>query len=110
MTAQLVWKHAATATNFGVVWGIQAQALTDDDAMDTAFGTAVTVTDAGGTTNDIYKTAETSAFTLGGTPQEGDYIIFQIYRKAADAADTMTIDAGLLGARIFFTTNASNEV
>jgi hypothetical protein len=53
VSAVFVWSHAATATNFGIVWGIQALAVSDDDALDAAFGTAQTVTDTGGTTNDL---------------------------------------------------------
>ena len=70
VTALFVWSHAATATNFGVVWGIQGLAVSDDDALDAAFGTAQTVTDTGGTTSDLYRSPETAAVTIGGTPAE----------------------------------------
>lgn len=109
MKAKFVWSHAATATNFGVVWAIQGLSLSDDDAGDTAFGTAVTVTDTGGTTNDIYVTAETAAFTLGNTPNEGDLVVFQVYRDAANGSDTMTIDARLMGVMLYWTSNAASE-
>lgn len=109
VTAVFVWKHAATATNFAVVWGIQGVSLSNDDAADTAFGTAVTVTDTGGTTNDIYLSDETAAITIGNTPAEGDWVCFQIYRDADAGGDTMTIDAGLLGVLLLWTNNASND-
>ena len=109
MTAKFIWKHAATTVNFGVVWGIQAVALSDAENLDTAFGVAVTVADTGGNTSFNYTTAESSAFTVGSTPAEGDWLVFQVYRKAADGADTLAIDAGLLGVMLYFTTDASNE-
>ncbi len=109
MTAVFVWSHASTTTNFGVVWGIQGLAISDDDALDTAFGTAVTVTDTGGTTNDIYRTSETSAFTIGNSPAENDVVTFQVYRNATDGSDTMAIDARLHGVMLFYTTNAVTD-
>lgn len=109
ITAQFRWSHAATTTNFGVVWGIQAVGVSDDDTIAVNFGTAQTVTDTGGTTNDLYHSAETSAVTIGGTPAEGDTVFFRVYRKSGDASDTMTIDARLHSVVIFVTTNADND-
>lgn len=109
VTAAFTWKHAATTVNFGVVWGIQGVALSDDDAADTAFGTAQTVTDTGGTTNDIYISATTSAVTIGGTPAAQDWVCFQVYRDAAAGGDTMAIDAGLLGVTLYYTTDAATD-
>ena len=103
------WSHAATTSNFGVVWGIQAVAVSYDDAIAVAFGTAQSVTDTGGTTNDLYVSAETSAMTVGGTPAAGDTVFFRVYRKAADASDNMAIDARLHGVDIFVTTDAGTD-
>jgi hypothetical protein len=109
LTYQIEWSHAATATNFGVAWAVEAVAKSDNDAGDVAFGTAVQVTDTGGTTNNKYLTAESGALTVGGTPAAGDVVEFQIKRVPADAADTMAIDARLEGIRIFYTTNTAND-
>lgn len=109
VTAQFLWSHPSTATNFGVVWGLQGVAISDDDTVDAAYGTAQTVTDTGGTTSDLYITSATSAITLAGSPAEGDMVAFRVYRKAADASDTMTVDARLHGVRLFFTTNAGTD-
>lgn len=107
--AQFVWSHPSTATNFGVAFGIQGLALSNDDALDAAFGTAQEVTDTGGTTDDIYITAETAAITIGGSPAEGDYVVFQVYRKPADAGDTLAVDARLLGVKLIYTTDTGND-
>jgi hypothetical protein len=109
VTAQFCWSHASTTTNFGVVWGIQGVALSDDDAADTAFGTAQTVADTGGTTNDIYWTIATSAVTISGTPATGDIVVFQVYRLPSDGSDTMAVDARLHGVKLFYTNTALTD-
>jgi len=109
VTFQPVWSHASTATNFGVVWALQAVARSDDDAGDVAFGTEQTSTDTGGTTNDIYIGPESSAITIAGTPAAGDTVQFQIKRNPSDGSDTLAIDARLHGIRLFYTTNASTD-
>jgi hypothetical protein len=109
ITARFRWSHAATTTNFDCVWGIQAVAVGDNEAINQAYGTAVEVTDTGGTTNRLYVSDETAAFTVAGTPADGDTIFFRVYRKAAAAADTLAIVARLHSVDLFVTTNAEND-
>lgn len=109
ITAVPIWAHPATTTNFGTVWGVSALALSNDDAIDTAFGTAQTSTDTGGTTADVYHGPATSAVTIGNTPAEGDTVIFQVSRNPADGSDTMAVDGWLVGIEITITTNAAND-
>lgn len=109
ITAQFRWSHAATTTSFDVIWGLQAVAVSDDDPIAVAYGTAQEVTDTGGTTNDLYITAETAAITVGGLPQAGDSVFFRVYRKAAAAGDTLAIDARLHSVVIFITTDADTD-
>lgn len=109
LVCQFIWSHAATTTNFGVVWAIEAVGFGNDDPADTALGTAVQVADTGGTTNDIYITNETAALTVGGTPVPEEYVVFQVKRVPADAADTMAIDARLLGVKIHYTTDTAKD-
>jgi hypothetical protein len=98
-----VWSHAATVTNFGVVWGLDAVAISDDDAMDVAFGTAQTSTDTGGTTNDSYQGPESSAITIAGSPAVGDLVMYRIHRDPSDGNDTLAIDARLHGVLLLYT-------
>lgn len=108
ITAQFRWTTAATTGN--VVWGIQAVAFSDDDALDAAFGTAQTVTDgASAAASDLLTSSETSAVTIAGTPAEGDVVTFRVYRDAASGSDTMTGDAKLIAVDLFITTNAAND-
>ena len=109
ITARFRWSHAATTTNFGVMWAIQAVAVGDNEAINQAYGTAAEVTDTGGTTNRLFVSDETAAFTVAGTPADGDTIFFRVYRKAAAAADTLAIVARLHGVDLFVTTNAEND-
>lgn len=109
LIAQFVWSHPSTTTNFDAIFGIQAVAFANDDAADTAFGTAVTVTDTGGTTNDIYLTAETSAFTVAGSPGAEEYVVFQVYRNATSGSDNLAVDARLHGVKIHYTTAALTD-
>lgn len=109
VTAQFFWTHPSTATNFGVAWAIQAVAFADSDALDTAFGTAVVRTDTGGTTDDVFVSAESGAVTIAGTPGDNEMVIFQVFRDVSDAADNMAVDAKLLGVKLFYTTDAAND-
>jgi hypothetical protein len=109
VTCVPIWSHAATTTNFGVVWGFSGRAFSNDDAGDAAFGTAQTSTDTGGTTNDNYEGPETSAITIAGTPVAGDEIVIQVSRNPADAADTMAIDARLHGVVFYYTIDSLKD-
>jgi hypothetical protein len=109
VTAAMVWSHAATTTNFGVAWFLQGVAISNDDAGDVAFGTAVGSVDTGGTTNDIYISPTTAAITIGGTPAANDYVMFQIYRDVSDGGDTLAIDARLHGVQLYYTVDAGTD-
>ena len=106
---QFGWSHASTTTNFAVVWGAQGIALGDDDAQGAAFGTAQTVTDTGGTTDDLYISGLTAAITLPGWPAAGDMICLQVYRDATAGGDTLAVDARLQFIRILYTASAPND-
>lgn len=104
-----VWSHAATVTNFGVVWGLDAVAISDDDTLDVAFGTEQTSADTGGTTNDLYHGPESSAITIAGTPTTNDLVQYRIHRNPAHASDTMAVDARLHGVTVHYTTDAETD-
>lgn len=103
VSAQFLWSHASTTTNFGVVWGIQAVAVSDADLLDVAYGTAQTITDTGGATNVLYISPETSAITIAGTPAVGDMVCFRVYRDATAGADTLAINARLHAVKLYYT-------
>lgn len=107
LTATFLWSSASGTGN--VVWGLQAVAISDDDVLDAAFGTAVTVTDAVTAAGDLMQSAETGAMTVAGTPAAGDWVVFQVYRDAANGSDTFAGDARLHGVALFYTTSALND-
>lgn len=107
--AQFIWSTVATSGD--VIWALQATAIADDNPIDTAWGTAQTVTDtAKATASDIAITAETSAITVAGTPAAEEYVQFRVYRDADAAGDTINAnDCRLHGVKIHYTTNAAND-
>lgn len=101
VTAQFLWSHGSTVTNFGVVWQLQGLACGDGDGIAASFGAGITVTDTGGATNTLYASPESSAITIGGSPVENDVVYFRLSRVSTDGADTLAVDAKLHGIRLF---------
>lgn len=107
---QFVWEAGTTPGSGDVVWGVRAKAVGDGDELDSAWGTAQTVTDtyqASGT--KLHATAETAVVTPAGTWAEEDLILVEIYRDAANGADTYTQEARLIGVRHHYTINAATD-
>ena len=100
ITARFYWTAASGSGD--VIWGIQGRAFANDDALDTAAGTAQTVTDTLIAANDMHVSSATSAVTIGGTPAANTPIQFTLYRDANAAGDTLAVDARFLGVEIIF--------
>jgi len=101
----------ANSTDTGTTsWALQGVALADNGDLNTAFGTAVapTAKAMSGTANDLAVTAESGAVTIAGSPSTDEYVFFQISRDVS--ADDLNADAKLLGVKLFFTTDAANDV
>ena len=109
VTFQSFW--SCTGTNTGTVcFALQGVAVSSDDTLDVAMGTAVpnTALAASGTANDLMVNAESGAVTIAGSPAAGDECFFNIFRDVS--ADDQTADARLLGIKLYFTTDAANDV
>ena len=106
---QVFW--TANSTNTGdCIWNLKGVGIADNDAIDTAFGTAVAITDAhSGTANDLNVTAQSGSVTIAGSPAADEDVFFNISRDANNGSDTFTGDAKLLGIKIFFATNLPND-
>lgn len=102
------WSHGATTTNFGVAFSLQAVSIADDEALDSAFGAAVTVADTGGTTDDRYWSAWSDPVTIAGAG-EGEDQLFQIYRNVSDAGDNLAVDARLEGLKLRISFDKGND-
>ena len=108
VTFQPFW--TVTGTNTGTVaWQLAAGAITNDESINTAFGTQVATTALAfsGTSNDLMVSAESGAVTIAGSPAANDMCFFQINRDVS--ADTQSGAARLLGIKLFFTTDAAND-
>ena len=109
LTYQVYWTPGSTNTG-DCIFGLQAVACADNDTIDVAYGTAVTVTDAGiGTVEDQQISSESGAVTVAGSPAAGELTYFQLFRDANAGGDTFSADARVLGVKIFFTTDAAND-
>jgi len=109
ITYQCYWTPSNTNTG-NCLFQLQGVAVGDGDTIDVAYGTAVTVTDAGiGTVEDQQISPVSSAVTIAGSPAAGEQTYFQLLRLADDGSDTFTGDARVLGIRLFFTTDAAND-
>ena len=108
VTFQPFW--TVTGTNTGTVaWQLAGVAITNDESINTAFGTQVATTALAfsGTSNDLMVSVESGAVTIAGSPAAADMCFFQINRDIS--ADTQTGDARLLGVKLLFTTDAAND-
>jgi hypothetical protein len=95
-SVKFVWSYSSGSGD--VVWGAQAYLYADNTALDTAFGTAQTVTDSGLGVNIHHESDATPAITPGGTVQAGRPCWLQIYRDAANGSDTLGVDANFIAA------------
>ena len=109
VTFKVYWTSEATDTD-GCAWGLSAVALADSDSLNTAFGTAVVVTDdAISAAKDLYITAESGAVTVAGSPAAGELCYFNIFRDVSDGNDDMAEDAKLIGVKVFYTADDVHE-
>ena len=91
------------------MWNLQAVAVSDDDPIAAAFGTAQTSTDTGGTTNDLYASPESAAITVAGSPAAEDMVFFRLSRVTGNGSDTMAVDARLHGITVYVDTDQSTD-
>jgi hypothetical protein len=105
---QVFW--TPSTTNPGdCIWGLQGVSVADGATIDVAFGTAVTVTDAGiGTVEDQQVSAVSGDVTITNAAVDTQ-TYFQIFRDANAGGDTFTGVSRLLGIKLFFTTDAAND-
>lgn len=98
------WENASGTGN--VVWGLQGVAISNDDPIDAAMGSAVEVTDGVTASGDLMVSDLSTAVTIGGTPANMDTIFFQVYRDGAAGGDTLNaIDADMLSVDILVGVN-----
>lgn len=107
LTFRVDWTAASGSGD--VIWLLSCLARSNDDAIDTAFGSEISVTDTLLATGDAHQSAETSAVTPGGTWAEGDNLWCRVQRDANAAGDTIAADVKLLGVRALYSINAFTD-
>ncbi len=106
VTFQVFWSGIASADD--VDWALQGVAFGDNDSIDTAYGTAVVVTDnAQGAVEECLVSAESGDVTIAGSPADDQLCYFRIFRDVS--GDAMAGDARLHGIKLFFTTDTAND-
>jgi hypothetical protein len=108
VTFRPLWTASSGTVGQGVVWALQALGRSDDDALDAAYGTEQVSADAVLALGDVHRGPESAPIAVS-TLAEGDLVFFRIKRNVADAADTLTGDARLIGLELYLTTNAGTD-
>lgn len=107
VTAQFYW--TAASGSGGVAFALEGIAISDDDALNTAYGTEQVATDTLIAANDLHISAATSAITIGGTPADADLVWLRVKRVPANGSDTLAVDAKLIGVKLLFTVDQGND-
>ena len=108
VTFQFFWSGLAATT--GVVMKLEGVAVGDNDTIDVAYGTAVSLLDdAQGAINEMLVSSESTAITIAGTPAVDQLCYFRIGRNVSDSNDDMAGDCRIHGIKIFFTTDAASD-
>lgn len=108
LTYRVFWTGLANTGD--VLWDLQGAFMADDQTINSAYGTAVELTDThSNVANDMMITGESAGVTLSGTPADHGIASLQLSRNADDAGDTYTHDARLIGVLLHFTTDVSTD-
>ena len=104
---KVYWTCTGGSSTQTISLNLAGRAFSDDDALDTAFGTAIAVTDTYIADNDVHVTSYSTAVTIAGSPVAGDNVVFQLNRDVA--ADNLGVDCEVLGILLEVSTNKSNS-
>lgn len=99
--AFVYWTADAGAGN--VAWKIQLLFRSNDDPLDAAFGAETEIVDTFIVADDNHI-SPSGTLTVTGSA-DNDLLIVQVVRDPADAQDTFTGDAQLLGVKLVITTD-----
>ncbi len=97
ITVSITWSHPA-ASSFDCMWAVDALSVGNDDSFDQNWGTQVTSLDSGGTTHDMYTTADMEVTASNATA--GNVIIIRVGRLGSNGSDDLNVDAWLVSVNI----------
>jgi hypothetical protein len=104
VTAVFYWTAAAGSADQTIAWAIQMASRANDEAIDAAWGTAVTVSDALIATGDVHVSAASGAITPAGTPAGGELLFVRVMRDVSE--DNLAGDARLIAIKIEYGVSA----
>lgn len=87
-------------TTGSTFFNLQAVAMSNNEAMDAAYGSAVAVELFAGTANSLRISTLSGVVTIGGSPQAGDLINFRFYR--ASGLNTLASVVNVLGVKLYW--------
>lgn len=103
------WAKTGADTD-GVAWTLQGVAQADDDPINVAFGSIVTVIDYGsGIARDMLISDESTAVTIAGSPGDDEHVYFRFGRDPTNGSDVATEDAELIGIDLFYKLEAESD-
>ena len=94
---RVFWTNAGGGSAETVDWTLEGRSLADDDAIDQATGTAVTVTDTWIAQGDMHVSAWSGDVTITGAGA-GEYVHLEVGRDVSE--DDLTGDARLMAIQI----------
>jgi len=101
---KLYWTNTAGLTTETIDFDLAAVAFANDDAIDTAVGSAQNVTDTWLAQGDMHITAFCSTpITIAGSPAAGEEVHFKLSRDVA--SDDLTGDCDVIGIILEYTVN-----
>ena len=106
-TLRLLW--SAGSGSGSVRFMVQAAAIGDDEALDTAFPAAVAVEDGLHAADDLHRSPESAAIVAAGNRAGAALVQFRIHRDAAHASDSLAAAVQLLGVLVRFGLDSAND-
>jgi len=103
VTVSVYW-HSAAATAGDCIWGIEYRAIADSDAVAGATTTVEQAFTTDATAGDLNLDTFTTKI-LAANIDDKNMMGMRLYRKAADALDTLVGDARCLGLNLEFTSD-----
>lgn len=89
-----------------MIFDLCGVAFSNDDPTDAAIGTVQTSSDVMLAVGDLHVGPTSNPITIAGTPVDGDVVWLRLRR---DITDTLSVDAELLGFKLYWTQDSSND-
>lgn len=100
---KLYWTNTGGSAAQTIDFDLAAVSFADDDALDTAVGTAQSVTDTFIAQNDLHISSFSSAITVAGSPVAGEEVHFKLSRDVS--SDDLAGDCDVIGIILEFSVN-----